>query len=100
MIIVSQDKSFILNFNNIEAIEIGNPKENEFEGTIYARLMSNYFYKIGEYKRKERAKEVLALIYKIYSDQTLIKHINSEYQNKLIAGDKNQYFDVYEMPED
>lgn len=100
MIIVSQDKSVIVNFNNIESIEIGNAEENQGKGIIYTRLVSDYFYKIGEYKTEERAKEVLSLIYKIYSDQTLIKHTSDDIQKKLIAGDKNEYFDVFEMPED
>lgn len=64
MIIVSQDKSVIVNFNNVEAIEIGNVEENQCKGTIYARLVSDYFYKIGEYKTEERAKEVLQEIIK------------------------------------
>lgn len=67
MIIVSQDKSVIVNFNNIEAIEIGNVEENQCKGIIYARLVSDYFYKIGEYKTEERAKEVLQEIINKYS---------------------------------
>ena len=66
MIIVSQDKSVIVNFNNVEAIEIGNVEENQYKGTIYARLVSDYFYKIGEYKTEERAKEVLRKILEKY----------------------------------
>lgn len=66
MIIVSQDESIIVNFNNVEAIEIGNVEENQCKGTIYARLMSDYFYKIGEYKTEKRAEEILTEITKEY----------------------------------
>ena len=97
MIIVSQDKSIIVNFNSVEAIEIGNPKENQFKGTIYARLMSDYFYKIGEYKTEERAKEVLQEIVKAYQVTKALKIC----ENRLSAEDileaiKGNF--VFEMP--
>lgn len=74
MVIISQDKTMILNSDNQ--------------------------YTIAEYKTEERAKEVLQEIYKVYSDFTLIKCVNEKYQNQLIIGNINKYFDVYEMPED
>jgi hypothetical protein len=58
MIIIGQDKDIAVNFNNIDAIKIGNTR-NQYRETIYARLSSDYFYKIGEYKTEERAEEVL-----------------------------------------
>lgn len=58
MIIIGQDKGIAVNFNNIDAIEIGNTR-NQYRETIYARLSSDYFYKIGEYKTEERAEEIL-----------------------------------------
>ena len=67
MIIVSQDKSVIVNFDNVEAIEIGNVEENQYKGIIYARLVSDYFYKIGEYKTEERVKEVIQEIIRYYA---------------------------------
>lgn len=58
MIIIGQDKDIAVNFNNIDAIKIGNTR-NQYRETIYARLSSDYFYKIGEYKTEERAEEIL-----------------------------------------
>lgn len=58
MIIIGQDKDIAVNFNNIDAIKIGNTR-NQYRETIYARLSSDYFYKIGEYRTEERAEEVL-----------------------------------------
>lgn len=59
MIIIGQHKDIVVNFNNIDAIEISNTREDQYRGTIYARLSSDYFYKIGEYKTEERAEEIL-----------------------------------------
>ena len=59
MIIVSQDKDVIVNFNNVENIWINNPLENDdgkFE--IRAESYSNNMI-IGKYETEERVKEVL-----------------------------------------
>lgn len=89
MLILSQDQSFILNFDNIESIEIGNFEENRGRGIIYARLTSDYFYTIGEYSTEERAKEVLQEIIKAYKESGSVKIDNVQAENKV----------VYEMPE-
>ena len=89
MLILSQDKSFILNYDNIESIEIGNFEENRGRGIIYARLTSDYFYTIGEYNTIERAKEVLQEIIKNYKINDLIQSDSVTIRNKV----------VYEMPE-
>ena len=89
MLILSQDQSFILNFDNIESIEIGNFEENRGRGIIYARLTSDYFYTIGEYNTIERAKEVLQEIIKNYKINDLIQSDSVTIRNKV----------VYEMPE-
>lgn len=88
MLILSQDQSFILNFDNIESIEIGNFEENRGRGIIYARLTSNYFYTIGEYNTIERAKEVL---------QDIIEKYKEENYAMIESMAKAQL--VYEMPE-
>ena len=89
MLILSQDQSFILNFDNIESIEIGNFEENRGRGIIYARLTSGYFYTIGEYNTIERAKKVLQEIIKNYKINDLIQSDSVTIRNKV----------VYEMPE-
>ena len=70
MVIVSQDKTMILNYENIEAIGIGNPLEND-EGkfTILVDTISDNQYKIAMYDTEERTKEVL---------QELLKKMNSK----------------------
>lgn len=102
MIIVSQDKSVIVNFNNVEAIEIGNVEENQCKGTIYARLVSDYFYKIGEYETEERAKEVLKEIARYYRMYQGIKYCNDGVKVGILQEiDKaGQDAHIYTMPED
>lgn len=90
MIIIGQDKSIVVNLNNVDAIEIGNFKENQYKGTIYARLSSDYFYKIGEYKTEERAKEVLREI--------ITRHGN--WENMKVGQPSGICLPVYEMPEE
>ena len=88
MLILSQDQSFILNFDNIESIEIGNFEENRGRGIIYARLTSDYFYTIGEYNTIERAKEVLQEIIEAYKESRVVIIDDVKAENKV----------VYEMP--
>lgn len=100
MLILSQDKSVILNFDNIESIEIGIFEENRGRGIIYVRLTSDYFYTIGEYNTIERAKEVLQEIINCYGQTEQYKYIcnindiDIETLNKI-----KENILVYEMPE-
>lgn len=80
MIIVSQGKREIINFDNINLIG------TDGEGAIRARLGVEDNVHLGAYATEERAKEVLKEITIIYAD-------------------KNEYIDnsngaaIYEMPE-
>lgn len=98
MIIVSQDKKRIVNFKNITDINI------EFIHSDYELRVSFIgeceSFNIGNYEEEERAKEVLQEIYKNYADFELIRCIDDDFQQHLIVGNKNKYFDIYEMPED
>lgn len=71
MIIVSQDRAVLINFDNIESISIGDPLEDN-EGLFNILCdTTNVQYKIGKYKTEERAEEVLQKIinaYKGYND--------------------------------
>lgn len=96
MIIVSQDREDIINFDNVKMI---NREENRI--SVDANFGRGDFYCIAEYDTEERAKEVLAEIYKKYSDwQTMRMVRNEEMQAKIITGDKSDYFDVYIMLEE
>lgn len=103
MIIVSQDRCTIVNLDNIKTIELD--KETDFKSIIIFRETNKVEtgvcgLLIGYYKTKERAKEVLAEIYKKYSDwQTMGMIKDIHLQKEIIARDKSEYFNVYLMPE-
>ena len=92
MIIISQDKTMILNCENIEAIGIGNPLENNNgKFKILCDTTSDNQYTIAEYEKEKRAKGVLQEIIKSYR----------EYRTAVVDGYTNVLEEtaVYEMPE-
>ena len=95
MIIVSQDKELILNFENIDAIEIGNPLEYD-DGLfqILAFTTSDSEYTLGKYKTEERAKEVLQEIMKKYLE------IKCFYNSKYEVMQAIEQPKVFEMPKE
>lgn len=91
MIIISQDKDVIVNFDNVENIWINNPLENndgKFE--IRAESYSNNMV-IGEYETEKRAKEVLQDITNTY--------LIIGYTFEELNGSK-QRLPIYKMPEE
>ena len=67
MIIVSQDKTKILNFDNIEVMGIGNPLENnDGKFQILVDTTNDNEFSIAEYETEERAKQVLQEIIGLY----------------------------------
>ncbi|HJJ05195.1 MAG TPA: hypothetical protein OIM45_04960 [Clostridiaceae bacterium] len=99
MIIVSQDKEKIVNFDNLTQVYITQDEE-ETAYFIRYETVDSLYDDLGKYETEERAKEVLQEIYKNYADFELIRCINGNFQQHLIVGNKNKYFDIYEMPED
>lgn len=103
MLIINQDKTMILNFENIEAIGIGNPLENKdgkFE--ILCDTTSDNQYTMAEYDTEERAKEVLVDIVNIRAIIEIYKCSNEDTQDifdkKMLK--ENLLFDTYEMPKE
>lgn len=98
MLIVSQNKASVLNFDNVNLI--GTNKD----GDIKARLGIDDIIVLGKYKTEERAKEVLQEIYtykgmfEFYKSNPMDKGLHEEMVNDF---DKdNVLFDIYEMPEE
>ena len=93
MIIVSQDKDKIINHDNVPFLWINKNILNETIKTFYIYADHDF---LGEYKTKERAKEVLQEIVK-----ATIETRKSQELNNLFGGagiiPSNTY---YEMPED
>ena len=105
MIIVSQDKDIILNFENIDVILVGNPLDTDNgEFQIIANTISDNEVRLGCYKTEERAKEVLKEILKAKATFELFRtapaggKIQADYLIRLT--NKKIILDTYEMPEE
>lgn len=94
MIIVSQDKDTITNFNNIEIMGIGNPLEdNEGQFRILVNTTSENQYTIAKYKTEERAKEVLQEIVNEYG-----KYLKIEGAPAIIQGSMDIQPNIFNIP--
>ena len=93
MIIVSQDKTKIVNFDNLTQIYITQDEEKTATFIRYETVDSLYD-DLGEYKTEERAKEVL---------QEIIDKFMEYGQMQKLAGDIKQVCEIpkkYEMPKE
>ncbi len=86
MIIVSQNKETIINFESITRISIIPPLEMGYKYSIAI----NGCLDLGYYKTKERAKEVL--------QEIITRHGN--WENMKVGQPSGICLPVYEMPED
>lgn len=85
MLIVSQDKYKVINFNNISVIAIN---EHDIEGETTDGIVIT----IGTYKTVKRAKEVLQEIIQAYKD--------CNYYSLVETGKGFIINDFYQMPEE
>ena len=94
MIIVSQSKKEIINFDNVTTIYIQeNEQENKFE--IGVDTIVDY-YTLGEYKTEERAKEVLQEF-----EISIVKTKLAQESEIFFGGMKVvPDYTIYEMPEE
>ena len=90
MIIVSQDKTKIVNFDNLTQIYITRDEE-ETATFIRYETVDSLYDDLGEYKTEERAKEVLQEIIHIYGE------CNASCASTGYGYVKNK---VYEMPKE
>lgn len=100
MIIVSQDKGKIINFDNMTRVYI-TFDEGDGDVCIRTETVDSLYEDLGYYKTEARAKEVLQEIVKQKSIFEYFKNVPERTQN-LIAKDfteDNKIFDTYEMPE-
>ena len=101
MIIVSQDKKTIVNFDNVIYANVRKLPPNEIGYAIRIYTFESDFERFALYDTEERTKEVLSEIYEKYSDWQSMRMIrNEEIQAKIVSGDNSKYFDVYIMPEE
>ena len=96
MIIVSQIKNSITNFDNVTNIEI-----DEFEDgfLIKCQILNKTHVNVGFYKTEERAKEVLQEIIKKYSSYLELKGGPAVLQGQIdIQPNIFNVPKIYEMP--
>lgn len=104
MIIVSQNKNAIYNFNNANCIMTRNVEENckimLFDNTYSAEMGDGDC--IGIYKTEERAKEVLKEIITANSNFSYFKNATEEGKNYIINLLKHKYeqFAIFQMPKE
>ena len=97
MIIVSQDKKELINFNNMENIEIDNPFENnDGKFTIEATSIDTNSYFLGEYDTEERTKEILKEIVDCFGNYLKLKAATFPMTEDLAIFNIPK---IYEMPE-
>lgn len=88
MIIVSQDKDNVINYDNVKSLWIDDNVLDKTNTTFYINADDDF---LGEYETEERAKEVLQEIINAYLDCN-VQNASAKY-----AYVKNK---VFEMPEE
>ena len=100
MIIISQDKTKILNFDNIEVIGIGNPLENnDGKFQILVDTTNDNEFSIAKYETEERAKEVLQEITFAYANMEMLKIPKIDIHQLIPATEMVRNL-CYKMPEE
>lgn len=103
MLIVSQDREGIINFNNVIALTIEQHEEYhpDKKYLIEAEISADEHIECGLYKTEERAKEVLQEIVKEYSSYLELKGGPAILQGQMdIQPNIFNIPKVYEMPEE
>ena len=96
MIIVTQDKRMMINFNNVNVIRVANGKIYSYDNTYGREIDADL---LGCYKNDQRAKEVLREIANRYAEYYQIKGGHSVLNNGgYIQPNMFDFPKVYEMP--
>lgn len=93
MIIVSQDKDVIINFENVLIININQTKKTQIGGWFSCNEENNNNVLLGEYATEERAKEVLNEIIKAFVTEKKLSSQDNMFGFTVMPS--NTY---YEMP--
>lgn len=99
MIIINQDKTSIVNFDNISSIQIDPAFGNVGCIEINAVSESGDLYELGIYETEERAKQILQEIKTMYACSEMLK-IPSVEPTKAVSGLDLMTAFIYEMPKD
>ena len=105
MLIRSQNKELLVNFNVSAGIEI----EERNTKTVVTSYITGCSYLLGEYSTKEKALKVLDMIQKAYADEKLVDYTTYLQQKEIEKMDdstilalRNELMKkaVFQMPED
>lgn len=102
MILISQDKKQIINFENVTRIFIDAPEEDDKTKKYYIGADTNsaesMVGELGYYESEERAEEVLRQIYVAYGNMNMLMIPKVEIHETI---SNNRMFNAicYEMPE-
>lgn len=97
MIVINQDKTVMLNYENIEAIGVAQKTKDKFK--IIAATVTNNEIEIAEYKTEERAKEVLEEISLAFANMEMIKIPKINIHQTISAAEMVRNI-CYKMPEE
>ena len=94
MLIRSQDKEILVNFNVSAGIEIteGTTK------TVVTSYITGCSYLLGEYSTKAKAMKVLDMIQEAYSEYQIMLNFSVSYLHEF--KEKTDGFAIFQMPED
>lgn len=94
MLIRSQDKAFLLNFNNLTAIYM--EKIDKDFAIVYNDFEDAYT--LGVYSTKAKAMKVLDMIQEAYSEYQIMLNFSVSYLHEF--KEKTDGFAIFQMPED
>ena len=98
MIIVSQDKYNILNFDT--TVNIGVEEISTLNDIVQISAQTNgNTIVLGKYETEERAKEVLQEIINNYANSQIVKLPNMQYEKPIYVKQLSKFI-CYEMPEE
>lgn len=100
MIIVSQDKMEIFNFEEIFRLYVDNLPNEEFAFCIKAEKPSDNMIDdfLGKYETEERAQEIITEIAQSYLDAENYKYLNARMTTEQLNNMQKGL--IYEMPEE
>lgn len=92
MLIRSQDKSILINMNNVSSIEVGDDRLRIFANN------GDAIYDIGEYSTEAKVMKVLDMIQEAYSEYQIMLNFSVSYLHEF--KEKTDGFAIFQMPED
>lgn len=94
MLIRSQNKEILVNFNVSAGIEIAEGTTK----TVITSYITGCSYLLGEYSTKKKAIKVLDMIQEAYSEYQIMLNFSVSYLHEF--KEKTDEFAIFQMPED